>query len=147
MNDLVLEETITTAADDQLRGMIWNIFLFQRNKAYNFLWIELRCLLSSLSYWPMVTWPQDYKTFSMLDWTKQEISTAHKIKKCRQVKKYPALSLSDVVFIMLINVKMPTVVGILAFMSRIIFVLSWVEHEKSFITSMPVLIVETFYCF
>ena len=51
------------------------------------------------------------------------------------MKKFLALSLSDVVFIMLINVKMPTIVGILAFMSRINFLLSWVEHEKSFITS------------
>ena len=33
-------------------------------------------------------------------------------------------SLSDVVFIMLINVKMPKIVGILTFMSRINFVLS-----------------------
>ena len=32
-----------------------------------------------------------------------------------------ALSLSDVVFIMLINVKMPTIVGILTFMSMINF--------------------------
>ena len=39
-------------------------------------------------------------------------------------KKFLALSLSDVVFIMLINVKMPTIVGILTFMSRINFVLS-----------------------
>ena len=38
---------------------------------------------------------------------------------------------------MLINVKMPTIVGILAFMSRIKFLLSSVEHEKSFITSGP----------
>ena len=36
---------------------------------------------------------------------------------------------------MLINVK--TIVGILTFMSRINFVLRWVEHEKSFITSGP----------
>ena len=43
----------------------------------------------------------------------------------------------DVVFIMLINVKMPTIVGILTFMSRINFMLSRVEHEKSFITSGP----------
>ena len=35
-----------------------------------------------------------------------------------------ALSLSDVVYIMLINVKMPTIVGILTFMSRISFVLT-----------------------
>ena len=34
------------------------------------------------------------------------------------------------VFIMLINVKMQTIVGILTFMSRINFVLSRVEHEK-----------------
>ena len=33
---------------------------------------------------------------------------------------------------MLINVKMPTIVGILAFMSRINFVLSCDEHEKKF---------------
>ena len=54
------------------------------------------------------------------------------------MKKFLALSLSAVVFIMLINVKMPTIFGILTFMSRIDFVLSRVEHEKSFITSRPV---------
>ena len=52
-----------------------------------------------------------------------------------QIKKFLALSLSAVVFIMLINIKMPTIVGILIFMSMINFVLSWVEYEKSFITS------------
>ena len=64
--------------------------------------------------------------------------TDHKKKlKYRQIKKLLASSLSDVVFIMLINVKMPTIFGILTFMSRINFVLSWVEHGKSFITSGP----------
>ena len=53
------------------------------------------------------------------------------------MKKFLALSLSDVVFIMLINVKTPTIVGILTFMGRINFVLSWVEHEISFISSGP----------
>ena len=38
--------------------------------------------------------------------------------------KFLALSLSDVVFILLINVKMPTIVSILTCMSRINFVLS-----------------------
>ena len=55
------------------------------------------------------------------------------------MKKCLASILSDVVFIMLINVKMPTIVGILTFMSRINFVLSRVEHGKSFITLGPVL--------
>ena len=40
-------------------------------------------------------------------------------------------------FILLINVKMPTVVGILTFMSRINFMLSSVENKKSFITLGP----------
>ena len=41
------------------------------------------------------------------------------------------------VFILLINVKMPAIVGILTFMSRINFVLISNEHGKSFITSGP----------
>ena len=43
---------------------------------------------------------------------------------------------------MLINVKMPTIVGILTFMSMINFMLCWVEHEKSFITSGLVLFLQ-----
>ena len=68
----------------------------------------------------------------MLNSAEHEVSTAQKKLKYRQIKKFLALSLSDVVFIMLLNVKMPTIVmvGILTFMSRINFVLSKVEHEK-----------------
>ena len=57
--------------------------------------------------------------------------------KYRQMKKFLALSLSDVLFIMLINVKMP-IVSILTFMRRINFVLSCIEHGKSFISSGPI---------
>ena len=57
--------------------------------------------------------------------------------KYRQIKKFFAFSLSDIVFIMLINVNMPTIVGILTFMSRMNFVLSRVKHKNSFITSEP----------
>ena len=53
------------------------------------------------------------------------------------MKKFLALSLSDVVLIMLINVKMPTIVGISTFISIVNFVLSGIAHEKSFITSRP----------
>ena len=66
-----------------------------------------------------------YKTFFMLNSTEHEISTANKKKlKYRQMKTFLALSFSDVVFILLIDVKMPTIVGILTCMSRINFVLS-----------------------
>ena len=53
------------------------------------------------------------------------------------MKKILALSLSYVVSIMLINFKMPTIVGILKIYEQDKFSaqLSWVEHEKSFITS------------
>ena len=35
------------------------------------------------------------------------------------------------------NMKIPTIVGIFIFISRENFMLSWVEHEKCFITSGP----------
>ena len=57
------------------------------------------------------------------------------IKTKMLIKIFLAFKLSDGVFILLINVKMPTIVGILTFMSRINFMLNRVEHEKSSITS------------
>ena len=45
--------------------------------------------------------------------------------------------------ILLINVKMSTIVGILTFMSRIIFMLSSAENEKRFITVGPNLLDST----
>ena len=62
-----------------------------------------------------------YKPFFMLNSTEHEISTVLKnlILKFQQIKKFLALCLSDVVFIMLVNAKMPTIVGILTFMSWI----------------------------
>ena len=38
----------------------------------------------------------------------------------------------DIVFIHLISAKMPTIVGILTVISRINFMLIWVEHDKKF---------------
>ena len=49
----------------------------------------------------------------------------------------PLCSLSDIVFNMLINVKMPTFVGILTFMSRIMSCSSEFSMNKSFTTSGP----------
>ena len=48
------------------------------------------------------------------------------------MEKFSALSLSSVEFIMLMNVKLPTLDGILTFISRINLVLSLVEHGKFF---------------
>ena len=57
--------------------------------------------------------------------------------KYGKLKVFLALNHSDVVFILLINVKMPTIVGILTFLSRINFMLNCLEHEKSLITLGP----------
>ena len=46
-----------------------------------------------------------------------------------------ALTLSGDVFIMIIRVREPTIVGILTFVSMINVVLGWVERGKGFITS------------
>ena len=69
----------------------------------------------------------------MLNSTEYEISAAAAQKKTKIMKNndISSLKLSDVVFIPLINVEMPTTVDILTFMSRIKVMLSGVEHEKS----------------
>ena len=53
--------------------------------------------------------------------------------KNKDFLSFLAFKLSDVLFIMVMIVKMPTIVGILTFMSMINFVVSWVELENSFL--------------
>ena len=69
------------------------------------------------------TWPRGYKTFFVL------ISIEHEILIliCMKISRNSAFSDSNkprVLFFPLINIKMPTVVGILTFMSRKNFMLS-----------------------
>ena len=71
-----------------------------------------------------VSWPWGYKTCFVFNSTEHESSTAHKKTKTPTNKETSCLSRSSVIFIMLINVKMPTIVGILIFMSKMNFVLS-----------------------
>ena len=66
--------------------------------------------------------PRGYKTLFMLNST-ENFNCSYKLRY-QQIKMFLALSLSDVAFNMLLNVQMPTIVGILTFMSRINFVLS-----------------------
>ena len=65
--------------------------------------------------------PEVIKTFFMLNSAEHVILTA---QNCRKIKIVHALKLSDVEFIMPINVKMPTIVVILTFMSLINFMFS-----------------------
>ena len=63
------------------------------------------------------------KLFSCSTLLSMELQMLIKTKMLK-IKDFLVLILSDVVFIMLINVKMPTIVGILTFMSKINFILS-----------------------
>ena len=86
---------------------------------------------------PFETRSRGYKTFFMLNSVEHEILNAHKYIN---IKKFAIFLGSDkprTLFFPHIHVKMPTIVGILTFMSRKNFILSLVEHEKSFITSGP----------
>ena len=77
------------------------------------------------------------RLFFNLNSAEHEILTAHNYWKYPKSMENSGLGHRSQSFILLINVKMPTIVGILTFMSRINSDLSWVEHEKSFITSGP----------
>ena len=93
---------------------------------------EANCCFWMITY---MDWPRGYKTFSCS--TQLRMKFQMLINSKILIKKFLALSLSDVGFIMLMNVKMPTIVGILTLMSRINFMLSGIEYENSFITSAP----------
>ena len=96
---------------------------------------SLRCGLRARHIYPSLVLVQPRKTRPCL--TERLLMGRKKSNQTNKTDKFLALNFSDAVFILLINVKMPTIVGILTFMSRINFVLSWVEHEKCFITSGP----------
>ena len=66
--------------------------------------------------------PEVIKLFFVLNSNEHEIQMLMKSKILKK-KIFLAFRRSDVVFIMLLNVEMPTIVGILTFMSMINFVL------------------------
>ena len=64
------------------------------------------------------------KTFFMLNSIMHEISTAHKNENAKKYRIFLAFELPDVVFIMLIKFKMPTIVGMFKFINMFNFMLS-----------------------
>ena len=77
----------------------------------------------------------------MLNSMEHGFSTAHKTKILK-INIFLAFNLSNTVFIKPVNVKMPTIVGILTSMDMINYMFRQIEHEKSFITSKPGLHVQ-----
>ena len=79
---------------------------------------------------------RDYKTFFMLNSVENEIVPFIKIKY-QQIKLFFLQSIAEHDIFLPINIKMPTIVGILIFISRKIYIFNSVEHEKSFIKWGP----------
>ena len=73
-----------------------------------------------------MNWPKGYKTFFVLNSAEHEILNAHKYKNIEKFNFFAGSDKTRILFFLLINVKMPTVtvVGILTFMSRKIFMLN-----------------------
>ena len=88
---------------------------------------ETKCPIECTALTEQEPGPREYKTFFM--------SMKFQLTKTKMLKNKDIsyFKLSDV-FVMLINVKMPTIVGILTFMGKIHLRLSRFEHEKSFMT-------------
>ena len=79
----------------------------------------------------LTTWLRGYKRFSILNAAEHGILNAHKYKNIMK----SALAGSNkprMLCFLFINVKMPTILGILTFLSRKNFMLNSVEHEKMF---------------
>ena len=68
--------------------------------------------------------PRGYKTFFMLNSVEHEILNAHKYKNIKKLGFFFGSDEPRMLFFSLINVKMPTIFGILTFMSRKNFMLS-----------------------
>ena len=81
---------------------------------------------------------QGYKTFFMLNSIENKNLIAHMYENIKKFSIFQAQDRHRMLFFPLINAKMPTIVGILTFMSGKNFMLNGVEHEKSFITLGPV---------
>ena len=65
----------------------------------------------------VATRPRGYKTFFVLNSVEQEVLNAHKYKNIKKFGLFKAQLSTDYYFFPLIHVKMPTIVGILTFMS------------------------------
>ena len=74
----------------------------------------------------------------MLNSTEHDISTALKKTKKLKIKTFLAFKLSKVLFIVLINVKMPKIVGILTFMSMINFIAQLLNKNTKYKTNSDV---------
>ena len=91
--------------------------------------LKLPALFALVCWAIHATWPRGYKTFFMLNSVEHEILNAHTYKKYQEIWLFTGSDKPGMLFFLLTDVKMPTIVGILTFMSRKNFMFSWIEHN------------------
>ena len=81
-------------------------------------WVRHVQIIQAESNLCTAVWPQSYKSFFMLNSAEHKIINAHKYKNLRKFSTILGSDKLIMLFFLFINVKMPTTVGILTFMSR-----------------------------
>ena len=84
------------------------------------------CIIKFLAQWRKAQFDQGprFKKKFMLNSAEHEILNAHKFKNTKKFSFFSGSHKPIILFFQLINVKMPTIVGILTFMRRKSFMLS-----------------------
>ena len=82
------------------------------------------------------TRPRGHKTFFMLNIDEHVILNAHKYKKYQENRHFLDSDKHRMLFFLLINVKMPTTVGILTFMSRKKFLIVCMKVQGAVIITL-----------
>ena len=81
-------------------------------------------------------WPRGYKIFFMLNSAEHEIFSANKYENANKLA-FSYLLAEKITRSAMLSKKEFAIISNLRFISRTNFMLSWVEHEKSFITLGP----------
>ena len=83
----------------------------------------------SVHFYQNHPWPRGYKTFSMLNSAEHEILNVRKYKNIKKFCLFWGADKPRMLFFQLINVKMPTTVGILTFM-RTVGILTFMRRKN-----------------
>ena len=77
-----------------------------------------------------------YKTICMLNSAEHDILNAPKYKNIKIISLFLGSDKRRMLFIPIKNVKMPTIVGILTFMSRIVGILTFMSRNNVLLSSL-----------
>ena len=130
----------------QIPGNIWSTFIWATIKEKDDVICEQQLPRWAYTHPYSIIRPWGYKTFFMLNSAEHEIFSANKYENANN-SAFSYLLAEESSCLAMFSKTEFKIVSNLRFISRTNFMLSWVEHEKSFITSRPgrLLLVDIFY--